>query len=886
MKKTANFLVDKRHIVFVLFLIFAIISLFLMDRVNVNYDMTQYLPEDSSMKQGMELMEEEFGTTESSTLRLMFKNLPEDEKQEVYDYLAGLSNVGSVLWEADSSEYNKEEYTLYEINMDFDSYSEECRQLFDTVTERYDEDYEIYTDGDISSANIPTLPAYVLVLAFAILMIILFLMCNSWFEPVVFLANIGIAIVINMGTNAFLPSISDTSNSVVAIMQLVLSMDYSIILMNRYTQEKENCPDNLTAMKHAIANAFGSITGSSLTTFVGLLALVFMSFKIGADMGIALAKSVVISLICIFTVLPSLILMSDKVIVRLRKKALNIPMGGYAKISSKFRYVFGAAFIGIFVIAFILKGDTEIMYALEEDNEVAKVFEESNTLVMLYSAEDSEKAGEIASGFENDGQVKSITGYYNTLGKEYTAEELTETLGSMSEDLSLDSSVINMIYYSIYGDSEGNKIPLSHMLQFILNIADSENYSQLINEEMTAQLQLFAAYTDEAYINASLSAEELSAVFGLDGGMVSDLLQMTGSEYMSMKDFVDFMVNNILTNSDYAVMFDEQSSQQLYMLRELMSMAGAEYTAEEFASVFSSLSDAMDENTAQLLYLLYESQNNSNDAWTMTLPQLMDYISGELAEDARFSSYIDENMVEQISNMKARLDDGIRQLEGSRYGRIIFETTYPEDSRETREFLNKLTSMCDEQLTEKTYFIGSSSMDYEMSKSFNGEMNRITIITAIAIFIVVMLTFKSLVIPLILVLVVQCGVFATMSIIGFSGNGMYYLALLIVQCILMGATIDYGILFTSYYKANRKTMDVRMAIEKSYEGSMHTILTSSMIMILVTAILGFVLSDPTIGEICLTISKGALCATVLIVFILPGVLACADKIICRKKNRK
>lgn len=152
------------------------------------------------------------------------------------------------------------------------------------------------------------------------------------------------------------------------------------------------------------------------------------------------------------------------------------------------------------------------------------------------------------------------------------------------------------------------------------------------------------------------------------------------------------------------------------------------------------------------------------------------------------------------------------------------------------------------------------------------------------IFLIVALTFKSLIIPLILVLLVQCGVYITVSVTSMMGGNMYYLALLIVECILMGATIDYGILLTNYYREARASMDVKDALKAAYAGSTHTILTSGLILILVTAIVGNFFDEATIAAIVKTISIGALCATLLILFVLPGVLACCDRLIVKKKN--
>ena len=171
-------------------------------------------------------------------------------------------------------------------------------------------------------------------------------------------------------------------------------MDYSIILMNRYTQEKAENADNLSAMKAAIAAAFPAVTGSSLTTFAGLICLAFMSFRLGGDMGFALAKSVLISLICIFTVLPSLILMSDKLIEKTRKKALHIPMAGYARFAARHRAVFAVLLLALFAGSFFLKNNTEILYMLQRNNPVDAVFEEKHSLVLLYETKDRDRIAE------------------------------------------------------------------------------------------------------------------------------------------------------------------------------------------------------------------------------------------------------------------------------------------------------------------------------------------------------------------------------------------------------------------------------------------------------------------------------------------------------------
>ena len=156
--------------------------------------------------------------------------------------------------------------------------------------------------------------------------------------------------------------------------------------------------------------------------------------------------------------------------------------------------------------------------------------------------------------------------------------------------------------------------------------------------------------------------------------------------------------------------------------------------------------------------------------------------------------------------------------------------------------------------------------------------------TAISIFIVVALTFRSFIIPAILVLIVQCGVFVTVSAVGLFGGSIYYLALLIVECILMGATIDYGIVFTSYYREARAEMDVKNALVAAYNGSIHTVLTSGSIMVLVTMVVGPLFGNPPIEQIVKTLSVGALSAIILILFMLPALIAVFDRWV-RKKQK-
>ena len=319
LKKVVDFLTKKRLLIFIITIILAIGSGIAMLFVNINKDMTKYLPEDSQMKQGMDIMENEFVTTTTNeTFKIMFEDLESNDKQTIFEELSNYEGVENVLYDENSADYNKENYTLYVIETKYHSISK-TQELLDSIVKDYKHDYKLYSYYNNSEDN---LLDFLIPIAVVIVIIILFIMSTSLIEVLLILSNIGIAIVLNMGTNIIFSSISDMTFSIAAVLQLVLSIDYSIILVNRYKQERINTDSPIEAMKKALYNAFKSITSSSLTTFVGLLALIFMSFTIGKDMGLVLAKGVLFSLICVFTLLPTLIIWSDKLLKITDKKYL------------------------------------------------------------------------------------------------------------------------------------------------------------------------------------------------------------------------------------------------------------------------------------------------------------------------------------------------------------------------------------------------------------------------------------------------------------------------------------------------------------------------------------------------------------------------------------
>ena len=406
LKKFASFVVEHRNIILIVMIIITVINAVLMLQVDINMDMTKYLPDSSDMKQGMDIMNEEFpDNMTSQTIRVMFTDLKDVEKAIVKEKLENISFVDEVTYDADSPDYNKDNHTLYIINTSAE-YKTPSMKKIEYALDNDFKDYNLVWKND--DVGTPEIPQGLLLLAIGIMLAILFVMCGSWIEPILFLIGIGFAVVINKGSNIFQGTVSYTTESIAAILQLVLSMDYSIILINRYKQEREKCSDIKEAMKTAICNAFPSITSSGLTTVAGLLVLVSMSFKIGKDVGIVLAKGVALSMFAVLVIMPGIFIICDKLIKKTAKKEPHLPMGWLANFSVKFHWVIAGVFVLLMVGAFILQQKTEIVYTLDYEDKVADVFTPDNRLVLIYHNNDEEFATIIAGGLANDENVKSV----------------------------------------------------------------------------------------------------------------------------------------------------------------------------------------------------------------------------------------------------------------------------------------------------------------------------------------------------------------------------------------------------------------------------------------------------------------------------------------------
>ncbi len=1040
----------------------------LMLKVEVNSDMTKYLPDNFNMKIGMDIMNESFpAMDQGQTVRVMATGLDERGKAQLLNELQSIKNVSSVSHDS-SEDYNKGDKSLFILHTDFAYGSMEELAIERSLQYEFLNYDLVFKNDEINQSQIPP---WVLAIAIILVLIILFAMCGSWFEPVLFLATIGVAVLINGGTNIVMGSISNVTQSISAILQMILSMDYSIILMNRYRQEKANCTNKFDAMKLALKNAFSSVASSSFTTVVGLLMLVFMQFKIGVDLGVVLAKGVFISMLCVFTLLPVLILLFDKIIEKSAKKELTLPMGALARFSYKFRYILGGAFIVAFAAFYILQGNTQTAYSLETKDPIADVFPTTNMLVLVYDNEDEQLVADMTEELEKEPHVQQAMGYPNLLAKKRTSLDMLQSIDSLSNSfgismdvgIPLDESLLKVVYYDCF---DGTALPakMGDFLGFLSeDIMNNKAFEAQINPEMRESAKMLKVFSSRESLNKKRSIQELSSLFGIDEELVESLMvyyfstrNYVDAGKMTTVQFADFVVNEVAENEMYSSFFDEETKAQLSMLttftdkdeitklrgyeemaellgaepsqmrllyfalvtedqdgytenfdaarqlnlqqvinylvnnssafstmmseeqmsqipmaqkliagtlegssysceemaeitgmnkaqikqlyllrvslygdtsrwqlpaknmldfisRDIMQnemfsdmiepemasqvkgaklladavISGREYTAKEITALLSSVAgnDMLNEDTVNLALVYLSSSTNYDSSWKLNIQELFAHLSENMVNNPKYSALISDSIKAKLSEVSGAMEMGVNMLKGKEYSRMIFQTTFPIESAETTAFMNKIESASADAENE-IYMIGNSAMNHEMAKSFDRELLMITLLTFFAIFIIVAITFKGIAAPLILVMLVQCGVSITVTLIGWQGFSIYFLALLIVECILMGATIDYGILLTNYYRESRQTMDIKQSLAAAYKGSIHTILTSGLIMTVVTGVISVAYNEPTIAQICRTICIGVLSAMLLIVFVLPGLLAAFDKFVVIKNKKK
>jgi len=673
MQKFFRGIVNHPKLIITIFLVATLICAVLQGMVDVNYDMTAYLPDDSHSTVSIEIMQKEFDG-DIPNARVMVRNVTIPEALEYKEKILACDGVTDVMWLDDATSiyvplsqldtdtletYYKDNTALFTVTIADDKRIE----AVDAIRAVIGEDNAMSGDAvSTALATTSTVEQILKITIFAVIcvFVILLITTPSWIEPLVVLGGIGVAVVLNMGTNLIFGEISFVTNAAGSILQLAVSLDYSVFLMHRYEECLKNDPDPKNAMVDALCKSTTSILSSGLTTVIGFIALVFMRFGIGPDLGLALAKGIAISLIIVFVFMPVFILALHKPLQKTKHRPI---LPSFAKFS-KFIYRTMIPMVCVFAIlvvpSFLASNENAFFYGSSEifgtdtqlgvDSEaIEEVFGKSDTYVLMVPRGNTATEKELSDALHKIPEVKSILSYVDTVGTE---------------------------------------IPMSYLDDDTLSQLISENYSRMV----------------------------------------------------------------LTVETDY-----------------------------EGESTFN---------------LVKKIRNTANDY-------------------------------------------------------------YPDNY----------------------YFAGEGVSTYDLMDTITADTLKVNFIAIAAVFIVLLLSFKSIGLPVILVLGIETAIWINLAIPYFADTTVHYIAYLIISSVQLGATVDYAILMTDRYIENRQTKNKKDAIQETVATVAVSILTSATVLTIVGLLLGFISTHGILSQLGIFVGRGALLSLAIVLFVIPGLLYLLDGVI-------
>ena len=674
----------KRIVILIIVVLTTLLFSILIPEVETNYDLTTYLPQDSETREGIEILEDEFGV--HSLIEVQINNITVDEVIAVKSFLEEIDHIEQIIWLDDyvdlsvipislidaslKDAFYKDQKALMQISIGLDAYDLEVESVISHIKDELEVyDYALRGEAlmNIENRHIANQEVIkIMLLILPVVLIIMFVASKSWIEPILLLISIGVAVLLNLGTNIFLPNVSYITQTMALALQLALSLDYGLFLMHRFYEEKEMTDDLNQAIKTAYKRAFPSITASALTTIAGFLSLLFMSYKIGFDIGIVLSKGILLSYLSTLILLPILIYFFYPWIEKTMHKHFLSPFKSYIKHISKVKYIIVIVFIIITIGGMFLSSKTEYLYGNNTS------FDE-NRPVMI------------------------------------DQKKISETFG------------------------------------------DYQNLVILVpNNQIQNEINL-----------------------------VSDL-----SQYTDVSD-VTSLVNVVDPNIPRSMLPEDLVS----------NFVGDQYTR---ILLKSSLTD---EN--EVLYSFTESLNQTVGAY--------------------YDSY---------------------------------------------------------------YIIGMAASTAEIKDLVTSDQLMITLLSILAIFVILCVTFKSILIPIILVLVIQSAIWFNLSILYIQDTQTIFIGYLVVMAIQLGATIDYAVLMTHRYIEKRKTSTIFDSMDFSFKKSFITISISAFVLACAGFVEGLFSNISAVKDIGFLLGKGALISYLFVLICLPALLMTLDKILVHVNKKK
>ena len=588
-EKLATFIVDKRNLIFFLYIIAVIASLITQSWVSVCNDLTEYLPESTETRRGLTLMEDEMKTYANA--RSLVSNVTYDIARGLADRIEDIDGVSSVdFWDADKGD---DETTLPSAaNKTLEDYMQGADALI-TVTFRGEDDdqaakdslaaveqflapYDTQISTDIGYSKSETLNnemGTILAVAALIIVLVLLLTSRSYAEVPVLLITFIAAALINKGTNFIFGEISFVSDSVTVVLQLALAIDYSIILLHRFLEEREHAPDDRTACIIAVSAAIPSISASSLTTISGLAAMMFMQFRIGFDLGLVLIKAILLSMLSVFTLMPGLLMLFSKAMERTRHRNFIPQIDRWGKLVYALRHVGVPIFIVCIVGGFYLSnqcpyvyGDNAVMTVRRNEHQTATdrvdaTFGTQNIIALLVPKGDTASEKAVLEELGAMDEVDYAMGLSNVEAKPgyYLTDKLTPR--QFSEMMDMDYEEACILYAAYTADQEDNYGPI---------VGGIENYS------VSAMDMILFIYQEKEDGYVTLDDDDEKDINDAYDQITDAKTQMLGPNYTRM------VLNLNLP---------EEGEETFAFLNTIHSVVEKYYSADEAYLVGNSMSD-------------------------------------------------------------------------------------------------------------------------------------------------------------------------------------------------------------------------------------------------------------------------------------------------------
>lgn len=667
----------RRRILFFFAVCFAV-CLFIQNLVAVNYDMNDYLPQDTKSTLALEVMQEEFDGGIPNA-RVMVKEVSVPEALEYKEKIKSVEGVAEVAWLDDAVDltvpiamletelletYYKDRAALFEVTIDDDYRIRAVAAIREIIG-----DDNALTGSAVSTAiattNTVSEIQKIAVIGVLFSLVVLLLTTTSWIEPFMVLAGLGVAIIINNGSNLIFGEISFVTNAAGSVLQLAVSMDYSVFLMHRFEECRKDTADADHAMVEALCKSTGSVFSSGLTTVIGFLALVLMQFRLGPDLGMALAKGIAISLITVFLFMPALILTADPWLDQTRHRSWMPGFQGLGRLVYRIAVPMACIFAVLIVPGYLASGSNEYLYGSSR-----------------------------------------IYGEGTAYGADQKAVE------------------------DIFGKSGA----------YVILVPKGDNESEL------------------------LMSEELRAI------------------------------------------------PQITEIRSYADTVGMEIPPE---------------------YL---------DSETLSL------------------------------------------LESENYRRFVISAGVDYEGEETFAFVENLRKIADRYYPKIAHIAGEGVSTYDLMDTVTADMVKVNLLAIGAVFLVLVLTMKSISIPVILVLGIETAIWLNLAVPYFAGESVYYIAYLIISSVQLGATVDYAILLTERYKENRSVFGKKQSVIQTISDVTVSILTSGSVLTVVGFLLGSVSTNQLLSQLGIFLGRGAVLSLAIVLFVLPGLLLLFDSIVIRKKK--